>query len=287
MTTHDADTLWIAGYNRRHRDAVRDLTFYNFHIHLHLDWQTTDDWLRDEQPYLWLAWRKDRLVGALGLSIPLNDICWVRLVAVDDRESSTQVLQSLWTRAAADLREQGTQQVAILVMRDWIREQTEKLGFSFVEDIVTLRRYERDLPPQRGQKPFIRPISYADLPAIAALDHSAFQPAWQLSQQEIWQAHRISRYSSVAVVNDQIVSYQISTTHGMSAHLARLAVAPHMQGLGIGGWMLDDVLRQFMRRNVLSVTVNTQESNKRSQRLYERYFFERNGYDLPVYITDL
>jgi RimJ/RimL family protein N-acetyltransferase len=38
---------------------------------------------------------------------------------------------------------------------------------------------------------------------------------------------------------------------------------------------------------VRSLTVNTQASNHRSQRLYLRYGFERNGYDLGVWQAHL
>jgi hypothetical protein len=38
---------------------------------------------------------------------------------------------------------------------------------------------------------------------------------------------------------------------------------------------------------VLSTTVNTQESNVRSQHLYTRFGFARNGYDLPVWMADI
>jgi ribosomal protein S18 acetylase RimI-like enzyme len=100
-------------------------------------------------------------------------------------------------------------------------------------------------------------------------------------------ARKIAAVHTVAVLDNEIVGYQLSTQYRQSGHLARLAVSPDMQGFGIGAALLDDMIRRFLRRRVRTVTVNTQESNVRSQRLYEQYGFRRNGYDLPVYTINL
>jgi ribosomal protein S18 acetylase RimI-like enzyme len=84
-----------------------------------------------------------------------------------------------------------------------------------------------------------------------------------------------------------MVGYQLSTTFRSTGHLARLAVLPSMQGQGVGSALLDDMIRRFGRHDILTVTVNTQSGNYRSQRLYHHYGFRRNGYDLPVWQADL
>jgi ribosomal protein S18 acetylase RimI-like enzyme len=65
-----------------------------------------------------------------------------------------------------------------------------------------------------------------------------------------------------------------------------LAVLPDMQGKRIGAVLLDNLISKFNRRGVRSLTVNTQQSNIRSQRLYARYGFHRNGFDLPIWQWD-
>jgi hypothetical protein len=44
---------------------------------------------------------------------------------------------------------------------------------------------------------------------------------------------------------------------------------------------------RYYTRRVRSLTVNTQLSNLRSQRLYSAYGFRRNGHDLPVWTVGL
>jgi hypothetical protein len=43
------------------------------------------------------------------------------------------------------------------------------------------------------------------------------------------------------------------------------------------------MITRFQRRNIQTITVNTQASNARSQQLYVRFNFLQNGYDLPVW----
>ncbi len=281
-----APDLTFTAYDRRQRRATRDLTFYNYHVHTHLDWQSTDDWLRNEHTRLSLAWRDGRMVGALGASPPLNGTVWIRMAAISDGEQPGEVLKALWSYTSEQLREKGVTRAAVLVTREWLGQYLDDLGFAYLEDIVTLRRTGRRMPESDREPPKIRAIDLVDIPVVTAIDQAAFEPLWQLSENDVRQAVRIAAYASVAVVDDEIVGYQVSTSHGLSAHLARLAVNPALQGQGIGGALLRDMLLRFFRRTMFTSTVNTQESNIRSQRLYEYFGFQRNYYDLPVWVTD-
>ena len=51
--------------------------------------------------------------------------------------------------------------------------------------------------------------------------------------------------------------------------------------------LVSSMLRYFWRRGVYGVTVNTQESNLASQRVYTRLGFSRTGFDLPVWLAEL
>jgi ribosomal protein S18 acetylase RimI-like enzyme len=232
---------------------------------------------------LWVAYRGDHLVGALGVSEAVGGACWIRLAAADDASAPDDVLRALWLQADAVLRAAGVQRVAVLMMRDWIEDTLRAFGFTYVEDIVTLRRYGRALPESRHRPPEIVRIDRDDAPLVQLIDRAAFDAPWQMPPDEIWNGLRISTYSTLVLLDGQPVGYQSTTTHGLNAHLARLAVLPAYQGRGLGAALLRDMLAWFRGRGVLGVTVNTQISNVQSLRLYERYHFHRNGYDLPVW----
>jgi ribosomal-protein-alanine N-acetyltransferase len=133
----------------------------------------------------------------------------------------------------------------------------------------------------------VRLVRAEDLPTLAQVDQAAFAPPWQMTFSELRQAERVSAICTVALYQERIVGYQLSTLYFDGAHLARLAVLPEMQGKGIGGLLLSDVLRYFSRRGVFVMTVNTQSSNEVSQRLYMRFGFRHNGYNLPVWMADI
>jgi ribosomal protein S18 acetylase RimI-like enzyme len=69
----------------------------------------------------------------------------------------------------------------------------------------------------------------------------------------------------------------------MGGHLARLAVSPDFQGLGVGYNLLFDLLKQFQRRGARCVTVNTQHDNYASLALYQKVGFTPTGETYPIY----
>jgi [ribosomal protein S18]-alanine N-acetyltransferase len=277
----------ITPYKRRYRHDVRDLLFHSYRMHSHLDWHETDQWLDSEEAPMRLAWAGNRLVGLMAASVPLNQSCWLRLLAVSDDIQPLPILTALWEDLLIELRAQSIHKVALLVLRDWIIHYAGALGFLYVEDIVTLRRNAQPMPDPTPTPVAIRTATSDDLAVITEIDQAAFIPPWQLTLSELRQATRIAAICTVALLNDEIVGYQLSTLYFDGAHLARLAVRPSMQGTGVGHVLVDDLLRRFVRRGVLSTTVNTQETNVRSQRLYNSFGFTRNGYDLPVWMADI
>lgn len=283
----DPPELTIVPYERRHRSETRDLLYGSYRTHSHLDWHDTDFWLERQAAPLKLAQIDGRLVGLLATSEPLNDTCWLRLVAVADDIQPGPVLTALWAALLPELVTLGIQQVAVLILRDWIIRFLPDMGFRYAEDIVTMKRTAQTLPDLPPAPVTVRMAYPQDIDRIAEIDQAAFAPPWQLSPFELRQADRVAAISTVAVDGDTVVGYQLSTLHLESAHLARLATHPDAQGRGVGTAILHDLLERIARRGLRSTTVNTQASNVRSQRLYQRFGFKRNGYDLPVWMTSL
>lgn len=272
----------VTGYERRYRQAVEDLLFHGYRIHTHLDWHETGDWL-DTRPPVRLAWQGQRLLGVLAASKMLHGSTWIRIAAVEDDAPASEVLRALSSALAIELCESGASQISLLITRDWIEEHARALGFQYDEDVVTLQRSGGNLPALRPTPVKLRTMTQDDIARVAVVDHAAFTPPWQMGADELRQAYQISAAATVALQDDTMIGYQISTAYRDGAHLARLAVAPSTQGRGIGSMLLHDVIRRFFRQGVYSMTVNTQASNHRSQRLYRAYGFRRNGYDLGVW----
>jgi GNAT superfamily N-acetyltransferase len=273
----------ITPYVRRHRRATLQLVTESFQVHSHLDWQSVEDWLDDSNAIVLLAWQKSHLVGVMAASDILGDATWLRLVAVEDLADPSVVLAALWPPMRQQLIFAGTREVGVLVMRDWLISYLGSLGFMYGEDIITLRRVSADMPPPFREDVRIRNAYWNDLSTVVQVDHAAFAPLWRMGRGSLRQAARVSALFTVAELGGSIVGYQLSTQHADGGHLARLAVLPDVQGQGVGGALVGHLLRNFIRRGVVNVSVNTQQTNEQSQRLYFRFGFQRTMQDLPFW----
>lgn len=279
--------LTVTPYNRRYLQAIRDLMFISALVHVHLDWYDTDSWLESRESHTYLAWHKGRLVGFMANSRPLNGASWLRVVALHERTDQTAVICALWQAMLEGLRPLGVRTVAALVVRDWLTPHLQTLGFHYNEEIITLSRYGHELPEQHPRGPVVRVAETRDLPSLVQVDHTAFIAPWQLAEEELQQAHRMCSSCTIALYDNLVVGYQLSTLYFDGAHLARLAVVPHAQGHGVGSALLADVLTRFFRRGIYAMTLNTQSSNQQSQQLYARFGFRPNGYNLPYWSIDI
>ncbi len=276
-------TLRLTPYVRRFRRDAMNLINNAARLHLHLDWQAVDEWIDDPETPVFLAWQGRTLVGVMAAAPPLSGTSWVRLAVLADDFEAEEVLPELWAQVRMRLNALGVMQVGALLLRRWLMPYMESLGFHYSEDVVTLRRDSGDVLPALRSDPHIRRIEWGEAPAVAEVDHAAFDPIWQLSTPALRQAARISALFTVAELDGRFVGYQLTTLHSDGAHLARLATLPELQGQGIGGALLSDMLNHFTRRGITSYSVNTQQTNEQSQRLYRRYGFELSGVDMPFW----
>ena len=94
-----------------------------------------------------------------------------------------------------------------------------------------------------------------------------------------------SSYCTVAERDGQIIGYSMSSSSGMYAHLARLAVHPEIQRQRLGFALVQDLLHYFINDlNYWGVTLNTQHNNASSLALYHKIGFRETGERFPVYI---
>ena len=277
------NTLTISQYERRHRQDVLDLLFHSAHIHIHLDWLRAEQWLEVPDNIIRLAWQQDRLIGLIGAAAPLRNTSWLRLIVVADDVPPDTVLEPLWETIIAAMHEQKIHLMAVLQIENWLGKHLKALGFEYEEDIITLSRSGHTLAENIHNPIPIRPATMNDLERMIEVDLAAFAPPWQLSSEDLRSAKRLATICTVASIDETIVGYQLSTTYNQNGHLARLAVLPEVQGKGVGSSLVHDMITRFQRRNIQTITVNTQASNARSQQLYVRFNFLQNGYDLPVW----
>jgi ribosomal-protein-alanine N-acetyltransferase len=279
--------LHLTHYERRHREDILSLLFYSRFTHTHLDWFKAGQWLDIDGSSIQLLYNGSSLVGVLGVSEPLNRAAWLRLVAIGQGYDPATLLSTLWEEQRFRLRTLGVDKVAVLVVNPWLNAFLPAMGFRFIEEVVTLHRSPQALPPAPPSIVRFRNGYIEDIPEIVAIDHAAFDAPWQLSATDIRFAQRQAASCTLAEYDGRIVAYELSTRHQTAGHLARLAVHPTMQGKKVGYLLLHNLLSRFEKRGVHTMTVNTQISNTNSQRLYNRFGFFRNGFDLPIWQANL
>ena len=265
------------------RPAIERLLNYEEYTHRHMDWKLPLDWLGSE-PYL-IAQKLGRPAGLIACPPEPAEVAWIRAFAVNNLMTPGQAWDLLWNRALETLL--GTpavQRVLTIVLDDWYRDLLVRAGFNHSVNIRMLS-WENGLkkltPPSNPVH--IRPMEIADLPAVAALDRAAFYPLWHHSLGTLQLALGQSLFATVSEGMSGITGYSMSTASPFGGHLARLAVHPKVQGNGIGHALLHDLLVRFQQRGALRVTVNTQENNHASLRLYRKAHFHLTGESYPVY----
>ncbi|MBS1249149.1 MAG: Mycothiol acetyltransferase [Chloroflexi bacterium] len=288
MPIGDSQNVSIREVGKKDRNQLIDLVHRGHFKHRHLDWFPPFDWL-GEQPYL-AAFQGQKIQAALACPPDPPKIAWIRFFVVAPGLSPEEAWQALWPTAWEKLKAEGSARTAALLAmpgqgaRGKLGSLVEESGFSRTHNVAALtwtsaKAVMPDLRP--GIK--VRPMGRADLAAVEEVDHTAFAPLWQNSLHALERAHQIAAFATVAEIDEQIVGYQISTGDISGGHLARLAISPHCQNLGVGTALLHHLLLKFEECGCVQVTANTQIENEPSLKLYRKFGFQRDHQTHPVY----
>ena len=248
-------------------------------IHMHLDWRSVREWLRDETRLVFVAMHRDQLRGVIAYSQPHHQHVWVRLMTLSDDEPLS-LFQDLLDSTIPDLTARGITSISLLQLSTWMVQPLQASPFERITHLVHLERPPHT-PTERPPADFsVHQVRRDDLDIVRTLDHAAFDPIWQMKADDLDAAYYYASHFTVAVQDDYSVGYQLSTSYPDSLHLARLAVHPAYQGQGIASQLLYDLVETYPS---LSVTVNTQANNVASRRVYERVGFVERSLITPVW----
>jgi len=217
------------------------------------------------------------VMGSLFAWYDESPIAWVQQAALDDTLDADTWFNLALPPVLDRLRRREIRGLAWMDSESWAGPHRAVHGFRRLTDVITLAKLDRALPDVEDVEVHLRQASDTDIPAVVAVDRTALSPHWWYSESTMRQRAAVSFHFSVAEVAGAVVGYAEGELHPPVAHLNRIAVHPDHQGRGIGASLLRDALRTFWRRGAERVTLNTQNDNRRSQRLYRRFGFESTG----------
>jgi ribosomal-protein-alanine N-acetyltransferase len=271
---------------------LRHLIETSSRAHLNLDWWTLDDWAGN--PAFLVVENGARAesgarIVAFGMGVrDVSPLAWLRALVVEDGLGAGILLDALFPPLLDALRVQGVPALACLAWAEWLAERLPGRGFAPMAHIVTLRK-DRGTEPALdfAHRVAVREARPADLDAVAAADHAAFEPEWWYGRgafDRMW--HSPGRFV-VAKRDGELVGYAFGDALGLQAHIVRLAVHPAHQKHGIGAQLLADLVSYWRAQGVSAITVNTQTYNEASLRLYRRFDFCLIGQPVTAWRLDL
>ncbi len=256
------------------------------YVHRHLDWRPPLDWVGED--FFWILEQDQRMQGAFACPTDPPEVAWVRLFASGPRIQPDDAWDCLFEHALNQVQIRSKITLAAISLQNWFEHLLVRHGWVHHQHIVTLSwSGDFSVPIPLPAHALIRPILPEDLPEVTQVDNLAFEPLWQLSRTALAQAYEQSAIATLMEIDGRIVAYQISTATSYSAHLARLAVLPELQGHKLGYGVVYDLLQRLERLHIRSVTVNTQHNNLASQALYQRLGFSHTGDQFPVLVFPL
>ncbi len=261
---------------------LANLMHFSPYVHRHLDWRYPLDWIGTSPFYVIES--QGQICAALDCTPDPPKVAWVRLFMNSGRVPLAESWLALWEMVRQGLQQASPILAAAIILQDWFPELLTSCGFTTRQSIVMLERdgdAKVDVSLPSGIR--LRAMQPTDLPAVAEVDASAFEPLWQNSLDSIELAYPQAVFPTVVETGGRVIGYQISTRNPMGAHLARLAVHPSLQGKGIGRAIVADFILQIARHGMSRLTVNTQSDNFTSLALYTSIGFRETGERFPVY----
>lgn len=164
----------------------------------------------------------------------------------------------------------------------------ERAGLEMLEEVIT---YELNSvrEPWSGSG-HVRLVSVqandeAAIDLVTSIDQVSFPWLWRNNRAEFdVYLHTPGVEVWLVEVDDDPVAYFGATLLPDWGHLDRIAVVPEQQGRGFGLETLGLAVDTMRKRGARRVGLSTQRSNRRSQRLYERFGFQRTRqYDYRLF----
>ncbi len=283
----------VRGARQPDADAVMRLLRTGLYVHIHVDWTLPGEWLGTPgfvvYDQLWDATveaagshRPSEITACLAVGANPPPAAWVRVAAVE-LDAGLDEAQAMFA-AVLERLDPTITEIAWFLTDYWPLHWLGQLGFRPINEVVAYSKSDLAIPSYDSPAGLqIRPVLVEEMPLLAAIEEAAFEPRWRHSAEDFLRAWRRSISFDVALLDGQLVAFQLSNGGEGNAHLSRMTVHPEHQGKGIGAALLAYALEGYRLQNIRTASLNTQADNTASRKLYERFGFQPTGYTYPVW----
>ncbi len=130
----------------------------------------------------------------------------------------------------------------------------------------------------------IRHLSEKDIEGIVEVEEICFPTPWSKNAFQKELENKLARYMIVEMEN-KIVAYGGIWFIVDEGHITNIAVHPEYRGLGLGNEIVEALVKECKKNNIISMTLEVRASNHVAQNLYKKYGFKLAGIR-PEYYTD-
>jgi len=123
--------------------------------------------------------------------------------------------------------------------------------------------------------PQLRPMILQDLPAVLAIENSAYEFPWSIGI--FSDCLRVGYPCWIYEVDDEIQGYTVMSIAADEGHILNLCVNPELQGQGIGKILLEGVFDTARRFDIKQIFLEVRPSNKVALGLYHSFGFNEVG----------
>jgi ribosomal-protein-alanine N-acetyltransferase len=235
----------------------------------------------------WVAGDQDRVSAFMLAEIQPFPIAFITAAVLEEDWQVSAYLDMFLPRVEESARQAGATALVQIGYAPWLTSALSGRDFVSRDWVVTYEWNYQPMAVSGNKSVTVRSAHLHDLPTLLSLDRQIFGPLWHKPIKTFEEALARAFIFSVAERDGEIIGYQWCEKQERHGHITRLAVRADWEGQGVGTRLLTEALVNMIKAGVTWITLNTQESNLRSQMLYERHGFCSTGEHVAVLWKDL
>ncbi len=272
--------MYIRQISSADRFAVNELLTTAPRLSVQVPWERLPDILFRQLTFL--IEREKRLGCIFGLTVEPETVARLNVFALHAGWPIDDTLAELLPHVIDILQRRAIHTLAHLGSEAWLIEALLANEFQPGDTIITLQKTHMSVPSHGSREVIIRPASRADLDDLVEIDRAAFDdPLWHHTAASLDELGREAAFMIVAEAQ-RPVGYAYGAVIGRHGHLSRIAVHPQWQGRQVGVRLLAEAIERLAAHRVFGITLNTQQENAHSRRLYEWFGFKVLGVEARV-----